>query len=144
MNLLRNIGFAVASLFALEFFFWAYTKFVRFIIDAMIHNLHGFVLVLIWILFGGLIFGFMQMIGNIFAMGYYFVCRIGTHGDFIFIWTIIMTIIAVIYSLVQTWPVYLSLGFVGVFAAIFITINIISLGISITNAVRLRIQEEDF
>jgi len=142
MNLLRNIGFAVASLFALEFFFWAYTKFVCFIIDVMINNLHGLVLILIWILFGGLIFGFVQMIGNIFAMGYYFVCRIGTHGDFIFIWTVIMAIIAVVYSTIQIWPLYLPLGFVGIFAAIFVTINIISLGISITNAVRLRIQED--
>ena len=143
MDILRNIGFAVASLFAIEFFFWAFPKLVCFIIDLMIFNLSGFLLVIIWVLFGGLIFGFVQMIGNLFAMGYYFICLIGKHGGFIYIWTVIMVIVAVVYRTINIWPVYLPLGFVGVFAAIFVTVNIIFLGISITNAVKLRIQDDE-
>ena len=142
MGLLRNIAFAAASLIALEALFWAYRTLLRFIIDLMIHNLSGWVLLLIWILFGWLIYGFVRLIANILAMGYTFVCMIGTHQAFMLTWTAIMAIVAVVLQSIYIWSYYISYGFIGVFAAIFVTVNIIFLGTMIFMAVKTRLENE--
>jgi len=129
MKILRNIGFAVASLFALELIFWAYTTFITFIVNLIILNFSGVGLVIVWLIFGGLIFVFVAGIGNLMALGYYFVCKIGTHTGFMHGWTIAMVVTAVTYRSIQVWGWYLLVGGVGILAAIFITVNIVILGI---------------
>ena len=142
---LRNIGFAAASLVTLEAVFWFYKNLLNLVIGAILTNLSVGWVIVVYIFFGGLIYGFMKMIAGVFGTGYAYVCMIGTNQKFISAWTTVWVIVGVVINTVWIWSesIVPTLGFLGVVGGLIITGNIVYFGFLLCLAAKLGPEIED-
>ena len=142
---MRNVVFAIASIAALELIFWAYTGFLKFIVQIIVINLAPIWTIMIFFLLGGLIFGFIRTIGLGLSMLYVYVCKIGTNEKFILVWTDIMVIAAVAVHCFRLWLTseFLLAGFMGIAGLVIVTVNTVFLGIILLTTVNAAIRGED-
>ena len=140
-NILRNIAFGAASVIALEFIFWIYTGFLKFIVQAIVLNLSPIWTILIFFLLGGLIFGFIRMIGAGLSMLYMYICKIATHEKFVIVWTEIWVIAGVILNIFRLWSTseFLLQGVMGIIGLVIVTVNLIFLAIMLIKATQTNI-----
>ena len=141
---LKNIGFAVLSLIALEFIFWVYTTFLYFIVQVVVFNLSPIFVIFIFLLLGGLIFGFIRMIAVGLSMLYGYICKLATHEKFVIVWTDIWVAVAVILNVFRIWSTseFLLQGFLGIVGLIIITVNLAFLGITLCKTTATAIHGE--
>jgi len=140
-NILRNIAFGAASIVAIEFIFWIYTGFLKFIVQAIVLNLSPIWIILIFFLLGGLIFGFIRLIGLGLSMLYMFICRIATHEKFVIVWTEIWVIIGVILNIFRLWSTsdFLLQGVMGIIGLVIVTVNLVFLAFSLIKATQTKV-----
>ena len=142
-GIIRNIAFGAASVAGIEFLFWIYTGFLKFIIQAIVINLSPLWVILIFLLLGGLIFGFIRMIGAGLAMLYMYICKIATNERFVIVWTEIWVVAGVIFNIFRLWSTsdFLLQGFMGIVGLVIVTINLVFLAITLIKATQTRVHD---
>jgi hypothetical protein len=135
-NVLRNIGFALVSLVALEFIFWIYSSFLKFVIEAIVLNMSMVWIIILFLFLGGIIFGFIRMIGVGLALLYEFICKIATNKKFVIVWTEIWVVVGVIVNCYRLWTTseFLTQGFMGIIGLIIISVNLGFLAVTLCQA----------
>lgn len=142
MNVFRNIAFAIVSIIALDLIFWAYSSLLRLIVGAFI-SLPLIWTIILYVVFGALVFGVVSLVASFLSMIYLFICKIAASGHFVLIWTIICVVISVILNCIYFWPFLASIGIMGVIGALMITVNLIVISLFLCVAAA-RAHEEEY
>ena len=140
MSIFRNLLFAIVSVIALNLIYWAYTQLLVLIVGWFL-TLSLFIAIIIYVVFGGLIFGVSGLVGSLLAAAFMLICRIAKSGRFSFIWSVICIIICVIGSCIGFWPAFVSVGVLGVIGALLITADLIVISIAMCSIVAERVDD---
>jgi len=143
---LRNIGYAAASVVAIELIFWAYSSILKFIIQTVIVNMPLIWMIVIFLFLGGLIFGFIKLIGLGLTTLYGYVCRIATNQKFVIVWTEIWAVVGVAGNCFRLWSTsdFLLQGFMGIIGLVVISVNLGFLAVSLCRSTIEKINENEW